>query len=225
MRSWEESRARLGRDRIDILLAHDLGRATHGGDHAQRMREFFEGGYRAMRALRETGAVGAIGLGVNEQAVCEEALALGDFDVFLLAGRYTLLEQTALDAFLPLCAKRGVKVVIGGPFNSGVLVEGVSSGRALHYDYAPAPPEIIERVARLERACASHRTPLPAAALQFPLAHPAVASVIPGMGDPAQVRQVAGWMATRVPQGLWDDLRADDLLHPQAPTPVERFAA
>jgi D-threo-aldose 1-dehydrogenase len=225
MASWEQSRARLGRDRIDVLLAHDLGRATHGDEHPARLREFFEGGYRAMRELRDSGAVGAIGLGVNEQAVCEEALTYGDFDVFLLAGRYTLLEQTALEAFLPLCVRRGVKVVIGGPFNSGVLVEGVASGRPLHYDYAPAPAAIIERVARLERACAAHRTPLPAVALQFPLAHPAVVSVIPGMGDPVQVQQIFDWMETPIPEGLWRDLRSAELLHPQAPTPMAQFAA
>jgi D-threo-aldose 1-dehydrogenase len=225
MRSWEESRARLGRDRIDILLAHDLGRRTHGDDHPARLREFFEGGYRALRELREAGLVGAIGLGVNEQAVCEEALAHGDFDVFLLAGRYTLLEQTALDGFLPLCASRGVSIIVGGPFNSGVLVEGVGTGRPVHYNYAPAPAEIIDRVRRLERVCAAHGVPLAAAALQFPLAHPMVASVIPGMADPAQVRQAVGWMETVIPPRLWDDLRSQGLLHPDAPTPDERVAA
>jgi D-threo-aldose 1-dehydrogenase len=223
MRSWEQSRARLGRDRIDVLLAHDLGRRTHGDDHPARFREFFEGGYRAMRELRDGGAVGAIGLGVNEQAVCEEALEHGDFDVFLLAGRYTLLEQTALDGFLPLCVQRGVSIIVGGPFNSGVLVEG--AGRRPHYNYQPAPPEIIARVGRLEAVCAAHGVPLAAAALQFPLAHPVVASVIPGMGSPAQARQAVAWLETAIPSRLWDDLRSEGLLHPDAPTPAERVTA
>jgi D-threo-aldose 1-dehydrogenase len=225
MRSWEQSRARLGRDHIDLLLAHDLGRRTHGGDHPARFREFFEGGYRAMRALRDSGAVGAIGLGVNEQAVCEEALEHGDFDVFLLAGRYTLLEQMALDGFLPLCVQRGVSIIVGGPFNSGVLVEGVGTGRPVHYNYKPAPPAIIDRVRRLETVCAAHGVPLAAAALQFPLAHPVVASVIPGMGSPAQARQAVAWLETAIPGGLWDDLRSEGLLHPDAPTPAERVTA
>ena len=225
MRSWEESRARLGRDRIDILLAHDLGRRTHGADHPARMRQFFEGGYRAMRELRDSGAVGAIGLGVNEQAVCEEALEHGDFDLFLLAGRYTLLEQTALDGFLPLCARRGAAIIVGGPFNSGVLVEGAGVGRPVHYNYRPAPPEIIARVSRLEAVCAAHGVPLAAAALQFPLAHPVVKSVIPGMGSPAQARQAAAWMEVSIPDRLWDDLRAEGLLHPDAPTPADRVPA
>ncbi|MDI1366531.1 MAG: aldo/keto reductase [bacterium] len=223
MRSHAASLARLGRDRIDILLAHDLGRRTHGDQHPARLRDFFEGGYRAMRELRDSGAVGAIGLGVNEYEVCEEALAHGDFDVFLLAGRYTLLDQSALDRFLPLCAKRGVRIIIGGPFNSGVLVEG--SGRPLHYNYHPAPPEIVDRVRRLGAVCAAHGVPLPAAALQFPLAHPAVASVIPGLGDPDQVEQAVAWMATAIPDALWDDLRTEGLLHPDAPTPRARVAA
>ncbi len=225
MRSWEESRLRLGRDRIDILLAHDLGRQTHGDDHPARLREFFEGGYRAMRALRDAGAVGAIGLGVNEQAICEEALKHGDFDFFLLAGRYTLLEQSPLDSFLPLCATRGVKIIVGGPFNSGVLVEGVGTGRPVHYNYAPAPPEIIDRVRRLEAVCTSHGVALAAAALQFPLAHPGVASVIPGMGSPAQVRQAMTWLTASIPDALWRDLRSEGLLHSDAPTPGERVAA
>ncbi|WP_421739280.1 aldo/keto reductase [Caulobacter sp.] len=225
MRSWEASRARLGRDRIDILLAHDLGRQTHGDDHPARLREFLDGGYRAMRDLRDSGAVGAIGLGVNEQAICEEALAHGDFDLFLLAGRYTLLEQTALEGFLPLCVRRGVKIIVGGPFNSGILVEGVGSGRPPHYNYHPAPVEIVERVRRLEAVCATHATPLAAAALQFPLAHPQVASVIPGMANPTQVAQIAGWMKVVIPSALWDDLRAEGLLHPDAPTPIAGAAA
>ena len=217
MRAFEDSLARLGRDHIDVLLAHDLGAATHGADDAARRREFFEGGYRAMRTLRDSGAVGAIGLGVNEWEICDAALDEAEFDVFLLAGRYTLLEQTALDRFLPRCAARGVSIIVGGPFNSGVLVEGIRPGA--HYNYAPAPTEILDRVRRLEAVCLSHATPLAAAALQFPLAHPQVASVIPGMSNPAQVRQARAWAAHVIPQGLWDDLRGEGLLHPQAPAP------
>jgi len=220
MRSHEASLKRLNRDRIDILLAHDLGRQTHGQNHLARLREFFDGGYRAMRELKDSGAVCAIGLGVNEQAICQEALAYGDFDLFLLAGRYTLLEQAPLESFLPLCARRGVKVIVGGPFNSGILVEGVASGRPLHYDYQPAPAGIIERVRKLEAVCAAHATPLAAAALQFPLGHPQVASVIPGLASPDQVLQISAWMQRVIPPALWDDLRSEGLLHPEAPTPL-----
>ena len=217
MRSFEASLARLNRDRVDVLLAHDLGRATHGDDDDARRRQFFDGGYKAMRALRDAGAVDAIGLGVNEWEICDAALDEGDFDVFLLAGRYTLLEQTALDRFLPRCATRDVSIIVGGPFNSGVLVEGVKPGA--HYNYGPASAEVLDRVRRLEAVCGAHATPLAAAALQFPSAHSQVASVIPGLSSPEQVRQALAWAAHAVPDALWDDLRAEGLLHPDAPTP------
>lgn len=224
MRSFEASLRRLGRDRVDILLAHDLGRDTHGGDHPAHMRAFLDGGYKAMRELKDAGAVEAIGLGVNEQAVCDEALDHADLDVFLLAGRYTLLEQTALDGLLPRCEQRGVKIIVGGPFNSGALVEA-SGGGPIHYNYAPAGAAIVARVESLRRVCAVHGVPLAAAALQFPLAHPAVASVIPGMASTAQVADAVAWMETPLPAALWSDLRAGGLLHPDAPTPAARAAA
>jgi D-threo-aldose 1-dehydrogenase len=223
MRSLEASLKRLGRDRVEVLLAHDLGAVTHGDDHPRRLREFLDGGYLAMRALRDSGAVGAIGLGVNEWQVCEEILGHADLDVVLLAGRYTLLEQTALDSFLPLCAARGISVIVGGPFNSGVLVEGAS--RRAHYDYAPAPTAVVERVRALEAICADHRAPLAAAALQFPLAHGQVVSVIPGIASRAQALQAVSWLRTPLPDGLWSDLRQAGLLHPDAPTSCIRVPA
>lgn len=222
MRSFEDSQRRLKRKRVDVLLAHDLGRATHGEAHAAHMRDFLEGGYRAMRELRDAGAVGAIGLGVNEQAVCEEVLDHADVDVFLLAGRYTLLEQTALESFLPRCVARSVGIVIGGPFNSGALVETTGT---LHYNYEAAPAEIIERVGRLRQVCAAHGVALAAAALQFPLAHPAVLSVIPGMATPAQVTDAARWLDVSIPPTLWSDLRSAGLVRADAPVPAARAAA
>lgn len=214
LRSFESSLGRLKRDRVDVLLAHDLGRRTHGDDHDGHMRDFLEGGYQAMRELRDVGAVGAIGLGVNEQAVCEEILDYADIDVFLLAGRYTLLEQTALERFLPRCVARGVGIIVGGPFNSGALVE--TSG-TLHYNYEPAPASVVERVERLRKVCAAHGVPLAAAALQFPLGHPAVLSVIPGMATPAQVSDATHWLSYAIPGALWSDLRAEGLIRTDAP--------
>jgi D-threo-aldose 1-dehydrogenase len=225
MRSYEESRRRLRRDRIDILFAHDLGRATHGEAHADHFRAFMTGGYRALRALRDSGAVGAIGLGVNEWQVCEEALAVADFDIILLAGRYTLLEQGALDSFLPTCAARGVSVIVGGPYNSGILAQGVGGPGPVHYNYAPAPADIVARVARLEAVCARFGVPLAAAALQFPLAHRQVRSVIPGMASAGEVDEAVRLMQVAIPDALWTALREDDLLHAQAPTPRASAAA
>ncbi|MDZ5650241.1 aldo/keto reductase [Nitrospirillum sp. BR 11828] len=220
MRSYAESRRRLGRQRIDLLLAHDLGTLTHGDAHATHFRQFLDGGYRAMRELRDQGAVRAIGLGVNEWQVCLEAMGHADFDVVLLAGRYTLLEQTALDSFFPACAARGVKVIVGGPYNSGILVNGTRGAAPLYYNYEPAPAAIVDRVRRLEAACDRFGVPLAAAALQFPLAHPVVASVIPGMADAAQVAHTRALMDTAIPPALWQALRDEGLLHPEAPIPT-----
>jgi len=220
MRSYEASRARLRRDRIDILYAHDIGRMTHGEDHPRRFAEFMEGGYRAMRELRDGGAVGAIGLGVNETQVCEEVMAAGEIDLVLLAGRYTLLEQDALETFLPLCERRHVKIVLGGPYNSGILAKGVRGGGELYYNYQPAPPEIIARVGAIEDLCAEHAVPLAAAALQLPLAHRQVVSVIPGMNSPGQVAQAVALIETHIPPALWRDLKDRGLIRADTPLPV-----
>jgi D-threo-aldose 1-dehydrogenase len=218
LRSFESSLRRLKRDQVDVLLAHDLGRQTHGDAHAGHMRDFLEGGYQAMRELRDAGVVGAIGLGVNEQAVCEEVLDHADIDIFLLAGRYTLLEQAALESLLPRCVARSVGIIVGGPFNSGALVE--TSG-TLHYNYEAAPADIVERVRRLRQVCAAHGVPLAAAALQFPLAHPAVLSVIPGMATPDQVADAMGWLDIIIPDALWSDLRGEGLIRADAPATRE----
>ncbi len=220
MRSHEESLKRLGVGHIDILLGHDLGSLTHGAEHARHLREFLEGGYRAMRRLRDEGTVRAIGLGVNEWEICCTALDHGDFDCFLLAGRYTLLEQGALERFLPQCAARGVAVIVGGPFNSGILVAGSERAAHAHYNYLPPPSPVIERVRRIEAVCAEFEVPLPAAALQFPLAHPAVATVIPGCTSAAHVRQAAEYLAMPIPSSFWCGLRDAGLLAADAPVPA-----
>lgn len=217
MRSFDESCRRLGRERIDILYAHDLGRATHGAAHPAVFTAFLDGGYRAMRVLRDEGRVAAIGLGVNEWQVCVEAMAAADFDVILLAGRYTLLEQSSLDQFFPACAARGVAVMIGGPYNSGILAAGTRG--AAHYDYGAVPPAVMERVAALERVCDVHGVPLAAAALQFPLAHPQVVSVIAGFKTRLEVEQATAMMAWSIPASLWSDLRDMHLIRSDAPTP------
>ncbi|MCM8729978.1 aldo/keto reductase [Hephaestia sp. GCM10023244] len=217
MRGYEASRTRLGRDRIDILYAHDLGRATHGDAHPHHFRTFIEGGYKAMRALRDAGAVRAIGVGVNEVAICEQLLATIDLDLVLLAGRYTLLDQAALDKLLPLCAGQSVGVVIGGPYNSGILAQGVANNAPVHYDYAPPPAAILSRVAGIEALCATHHVPMAVAALRFPLAHPQVVSVIPGAVSPDEVAAGVAAMTTPIPAALWADLKRAGLLHPDAP--------
>lgn len=217
MRSFEDSLQRLGVDRVDVLLVHDIGAMTHKADAEQQFETAMTGGYRALDTLRASGAVRAIGLGVNEWEVCAAAMQRGAFDVFLLAGRYTLLEQTALETFLPRCLADGVSIVLGGVFNSGILATGPIEGAT--YNYAPASPEIRARVGRIEAVCRAHGVPMAAVALQFPLAHPAVAAVIPGLAARAHLERNLALIETAVPPSLWSDLKAEGLLRADCPTP------
>jgi D-threo-aldose 1-dehydrogenase len=213
MRSHEASRARLGLDRVDILFVHDVDVMSHGSRAASdaRVRELFDrGGFRALDELRAAGAVRAIGAGVNEWEVCETLLDHGTFDCFLLAGRYTLLEQPALQSFLPRCEREGVGVILGGPFNSGILATGAVPGAM--YNYAPAPPAILDRVRRLEAVCRAHGVRLIEAALQFVLGHPAIKSVIPGARSPEEVRANLALLNAAIPDALWRDLESEKLL-------------
>jgi D-threo-aldose 1-dehydrogenase len=219
LRSVEFSLERLGVDRIDVLLAHDLDVFTHGSRAASdaRIAEFMEGGYHALVKLRDEKVIGAIGAGINEWDVAETLARAGDFDCFLLAGRYTLLEQEALSSFLPYCEEKDIAIYLGGPYNSGVLATGPKPGA--FYNYNPAPQEVLDRVSRIERVCVSHGVKLIEAALRFPLGHPCVVSVIPGAQTPEEVARNAAIMAARIPDALWSDLKAEGLMRGDAPTP------
>lgn len=220
MRSYEESLTRLGVERADILLIHDVCAFSQGSQEASdaRVRELFDqGGYRALDELRSSGEIAAIGAGVNEWQVCEKLLGLADFDGFLLAGRYTLLEQEALDSFLPLCQKRDVGIILGGPYNSGILATGAVEGAK--YNYADAPPEILKRVRSIEAVCAAHDTPLIAAALQFVLGHPCVKTVVPGAVTPEEIGASVKLLETKIPDAFWSDLQSEGLIRPDAPLP------
>ncbi len=217
MRSFEDSFQRLGLARIDILYVHDIGVYQHGPEgHPPHMKALRESGYRALESLRSSGAVSAFGIGVNEREVLLEAMEWGQWDAFLLAGRYTLLEQAPLDDLLPKCVAAGTSIVVGGPLNSGIL-----AGRDT-WNYNPAPPEVLARVKAIAAICDSHKVPLPAAALQFPLAHPAVAAIIPGPRNAAEFVQNLALLRHPIPAGLWADLRQAKLLHPDAPVPETR---
>ncbi|MDA9186329.1 aldo/keto reductase [Planktomarina sp.] len=219
MRSFEHSFSRLGVDQIDILYVHDLCAFSHGSKAASDMRvkEFFAGrGYEAMISLRDQGMIKAIGGGVNEWEVCQNLAERGDFDLFLLAGRYTLLEQKALDSFLPLCEARGIGIITGGPYNSGILATGAKPGS--FYNYDPAPQGIIDRVNAIEVVCSDHNVRMVDAAFQFPLLHPAHVAVIPG-GQGAD--EMAGNLQAAhadIPTELWVDLKAAGLMREDAPT-------
>ena len=218
MRSFEHSFSRLGVNQIDILYVHDLCAFSHGSKTASDMRveEFFGGrGYDAMISLRDQKVIKAIGGGVNEWEVCQTLAERGDFDLFLLAGRYTLLEQKALDSFLPLCEARGIGIITGGPYNSGILATGAKSGS--FYNYDPAPEDIIDRVNAIENVCKSHGVRLIDAAFQFPLLHPAHVSVIPGGQGVAEMMGNLSAAQADIPKALWADLKAAGLMHVEAP--------
>jgi len=209
-RSLHASLERLGVDRVDVVFLHDPD------DHwAQAVGQ----GYPALAELRDEGVVGAIGAGMNQAEMLADFVRATDMDVVMLAGRYTLLEQGALDDLLPACRERGVAVVAAGVFNSGVLALPRPAADAT-YDYAAAPAAMVERARRIAGVCERHGTTLPAAAIQFPLGHPAVASVAVGARDAAQMRRNAALLAEPLPPALWDDLRAGGLLRADAPVPV-----
>jgi len=173
-----------------------------------------EGGYKALDELRTSGAVKAIGIGVNEWQVLVEAMQHGDWDTFLLAGRYTLLEQESLHTLLPLCERAGTSIIVGGPFNSGIL-----AGRDT-WNYSRAPQPIIDKVRRIAAVCDAHGVALPAAALAFPLGHASVASVIPGPRSAAEVDEIVDWFEAEIPPSLWSDLKTEGLIDPAAPVPA-----
>ncbi|MEY4698121.1 MAG: hypothetical protein RIT14_2549 [Pseudomonadota bacterium] len=218
MRSFEDSLQRMALERMDIVFIHDIDVFTRGKDQPEVFKQAMDGCYRALERLREEKVVKAIGVGVNEWEVCHEALKQRDFDCFLLAGRYTLLEQDALNEFLPLCEARGAAVLVGGGFNSGILATGAKPGAK--YNYAPAPAHIMDKVARIEAVCAAHKVPLPAAALQFVVAHPAVPSFCAGTRTVAQLEQNLAWFSHPIPSAFWADLKSQGLLREDAPVPA-----
>jgi D-threo-aldose 1-dehydrogenase len=217
MRSLEASLERLGVDSIDILFVHDCDVFTHGSEAARdaHVKTLMSSGYKALVKLRDEKVIKAFGAGVNEYQVCETLAQQGDFDLFLLAGRYTLLEQASLDTFLPMCEARGIGIVMGGAYNSGILATGAKAGA--WYNYIKAPKDILDRVRKIEAVCRAHKVKLPQAALQFPARHPAVVSVIVGMVSPKEVALNAKTFDAKIPKAFWKDLKAQGLMHLGAP--------
>ena len=221
-RSLDDSRQRLGLARIDLVFAHDIDPATHGTAHAARFRDLLDGGLPALAALKAEGRIAGYGLGVNEVDICLRTLAHADLDVLLLAGRYTLADQEALLRLLPECLRRGVTVVLGGPFNSGILATGAHprSGGPAYFNYAPAPPAVVARVAAIEDACREFGVDLKAAALQFPRGHPAVGCVLAGARTPDEVMENARLARVAIPAAFWEALVQRRLIDPSSPLPA-----
>lgn len=217
MRAVEQSMQRMLTDHFDALFIHDCDRFTHGTGQAEYFRQAIVSAFPALESLREQGVVKAIGFGVNETDVMTEAVKTTDSDLCLLAGRYTLLEQEPLDELLPICTERGIGIVLGGVYNSGVLATGPIKGA--RFNYGPAPRDVLTRTGRIEEICRHHDVTLPAVALQFAYAHPAVVSVCIGARNANQQQRNAALFETPVPPQVWDDLRAAGVIREDAPTP------
>jgi len=218
LRAIEQSLQRFGMNRIDVVHIHDVDVQTWGEEgYRQRFKEASDGAFRALAELRSQGVIRAVGVGVNEVGPLLEFAAAGDYDCFMLAGRYTLLEHGALDDLLPLCQQRGIGILTAGPYNSGILATGARPGAM--YNYKPAPSDILARVSRIEAVARAHEVPLAAAAIQFPLAHPAVAAMVPGAVRPEEVDANVKLIGYPVPAAFWADLKTEGLLRSDAPTP------
>jgi D-threo-aldose 1-dehydrogenase len=217
LRAVDQSFQRLGIERIDLILIHDVDMRSQGSAEAfeRVFATAMDGAYRAIHELRQQGVIGAIGIGVHEVAPCLRFAAAGDFDCFMIAGPYTLLDQAALDELMPVCARHGISLLAAGPFCSGILATGPVAGA--RFGYRPAPPDIMARVAAIAAVCARHGVPLPAAALQFPLRHPAVASVVAGAVSEEEVERNIALMSLPIPADLWDELKAMGFVRADAP--------
>ena len=210
MRSVEQSLLRTGLSRIDILLIHDCDVWTHGAEAGRRFTEAMDGAYRALDKLRSEKTVAAIGFGINEADTCVRFARAGDFDLAMMAGRYSLLIQNGLAEFLPLALEKKIGVMLAGVFNSGILATGAVPGAK--FEYADAPPAIMDKVRRIEVICSKHGTSIRRAAIQFAMAHPAVVSVVLGAVKPDEIRANADDADNAVPADLWRDLKSAGLL-------------
>jgi len=219
MRSYEDSLQRLGLARVDLLVIHDLDIGYHDDEAGieRCFRQLEDGGLRALEELKSAGEISGYGAGINEGPMIGRFLERVELDFLLVAMPYTLLDQAPLDDAFLRCVERGVGIVIGSPYASGILATGPIEGAK--YDYAPAAPAILDKTRRIEAVCRRHGVPLTAAALQFPLGHLAVAAIIPGAVHPAEVEQNLAHLRTPIPARLWAELKAESLLHPDAPVP------
>jgi len=217
LRSFEASLERLGLDRVDLLFLHDVGRLTHGDNHPEMLRKALDEALPAMAGLRDQGVVDAIGIGVNEVEVCRELMPRFDLDCIMLAGRYTLFEQASALPMLDEAHRRGVKVVVAGPYNSGLL--GDPHGPGSTYNYAPADSDTLERARRIYAICAEEGVDVGAAALQFPAVHPAVCAVVAGMRNVMEVESALARSSQRLPARIWPRLRGAGIIDAVAPVP------
>lgn len=221
MRSIEDSLQRLGVAQLDVAYIHDIDVATHGDKQAAVFHDVVTGAIPALQRLKSEGVIKAYGLGVNDVQVCIDVLHKADLDCLMLAGRYSLLDQSGLTTLLPLCEQRGTRIALGGVFNSGILATGVRQTGIVNYNYAPAQADIIARAGAIEDLCTEFDVPLRAAALQFPLAHPAVEIVILGARKESEWDDAKYMMQYRIPDAFWHALHTQGLVPASAPLPLK----
>lgn len=219
MRSIEDSLQRLGLAQLDVAYIHDIDVATHGDRQPAVFHDVITGAIPALQRLKAEGVIKAFGLGVNDVQVCIDVLGKADLDCLMLAGRYSLLDQSGLTQLLPLCAARGTRIALGGVFNSGILATGVRHGGTVHFNYAPAQKDVVERAGAIEDVCTEFGVPLRAAALQFPLAHPAVEIVMLGARKPSEWDDAVTMMKQPIPGAFWQALHDRALVPASAPLP------
>ena len=222
-RSVEDSLQRLGLARLDVAYIHDCDVANHGGEYPQVLRQVVEQALPELRRMQHEGLLQHVGLGVNDVQVCLDVLRQADLDCLLLAGRYSLIDHSALPELLPLCVRRGVSIALGGAFNSGILATGVRDRKDVRFNYAPAPQAWIDRVAAIENLCEKFELPLRATALQFPLAHPAIEIVMLGAQDATQWQDAVEMIGHPIPDAFWEAMRSHGLLTSGMPTPTARL--
>lgn len=218
-RSVEDSLQRLGVAKLGAVFVHDCDRGNHGANYGAVLDQVIGETLPELRRLESEGVIGGVGLGVNDVHVCLDVLERADLDCLLLAGRYSLLDQEALPRLLPLCVKRGVRIALGGVFNSGILATGVGGVDAPKFNYTAAPKIWIEKTRLLEQICGEFQVSLRAAALQFPLAHPAIEIVMVGAQSVEQWRDARAMMSAAIPPTFWQALRQRNLVPADAPLP------
>lgn len=218
MRSYEQALQRLALDTVDALVIHDLDAGFHGDRQAGYEKQLIESGARALVELKKSGDIQAYGMGINNNEALEGIATQVDLDFCIVAMPYTLIDQDSLKRGMKALHDRNVSVIIGAPFASGILVTG--SGAGAKYAYGAASPEVQARVRGIEAACKTHNVSMPVAALQFVLAHPAVVSVIPGAAKPSEVEANVAALGVKIPAAFWAELKAQKLIHPDAPVPA-----
>jgi D-threo-aldose 1-dehydrogenase len=211
--SLMESCQRLGIDRIDVVHIHDVVELASGVSHVEEAKNE---SYPVLAELRAQKQITAIGVGAQVNTVLTELGESCDFDCFLIAGRYTLLDQSALDEVLPLCLKKSISVIIGSPYNTGILVDPKPDST---FDFGPAPPEMVAKAQRMKAVCEKYKVPLPAAAIQFPFGHRAVTQILTGASAPKEIEENVRLMQVKIPAELWRELREEGLINPEAPVP------